>query len=61
MDCRVEPGNDSKRAQRSEAVCITKDCVVSFAVADPEKWSVTIPICGSSEKAMAIATGGLTK
>ena len=48
-------------AQRSEAVCITKDCVASFAVADPEKWSVAIPACGSSEKAMAIAACGLTK
>ena len=70
MDCRVVgsktrgalmPGNDSASAQRSEAVCITKDCVASFAVADPEKRSVTIPICGSSEKVMAIAACGLTK
>ena len=55
------PGNNGALAQRSEAVCITKDCVASFAVADPEKRSVTIPICGSSEKVMAIAACGLTK
>src|SRR5258708_37385590 len=48
-------------AQRSDAVCITNDCVVSLAVADPVKRSQTSPICGSSEKPIAIAACGLTK
>ena len=46
---------------RSSAVRITNECVASVAVADPVKRSHTSPICGSSEKLMAIADSGLTK
>src|SRR5258706_1446506 len=46
---------------RSNAVRITNECVASVAVADPVKRSHTSPICGSSEKLMAIADCGLTK
>src|SRR5665647_1108457 len=48
-------------AQRSDAVRITKDCVARVAVAYPVKRSQTIPICGSSEKVIAITACGLTK
>src|SRR5258708_4899917 len=48
-------------AQRSDAVRITNDCVASLAIADPVKRSQTSPICGSSEKPIAIAACGLTK
>jgi len=48
-------------SQRKDAVCVTKDCVASLAVADPVKRSLSIPICGSSEKAMAIAACGFAK
>jgi hypothetical protein len=54
------PGNDGIN-QRSDAVRITNDCVGNVAVADPVKWSELIPICGSSEKLIAITACGLTK
>src|SRR6476620_10698135 len=46
---------------RSNAVRSTNECVASGAVADPVKRSHTSPICGSSEKLIAIADCGLTK
>ena len=49
------------KPQRSEAVRSTNDCVASVAVADPVNWSETSPICGSSEKLMAMAACGLAK
>src|SRR5258707_1297043 len=51
----------TKTDQRSNAVRITNDCVARVAVADPVKRSHTSPICGSSEKLIAIADCGLTK
>src|ERR1700682_2307613 len=53
--------NMRERGQRSEAVRSTNDCVARTAVADPVKWSQTIPISGSSEKLIAIVACGLTK
>src|SRR5260370_30855955 len=46
---------------RRSAVRITNECVASVAAADPVKRSHTSPICGSSEKLIAIADSGLTK
>src|SRR6202051_5041876 len=48
-------------AQRSDAVRSTKDCVVSGVMAGPVKRSQLSPICGSSEKLIAIVTSGLRK
>src|SRR6202453_352369 len=48
-------------AQRSNAVRIANDAIVSGAVADPVKRSLSKPICGSSEKFIATAACGLTK
>ena len=50
-----------ERAQRSDAVRITNDCVSSRAVAEPVKRSVTSPSVGSSEKLIATIACGLTK
>src|SRR5712664_85665 len=47
--------------QRSDAVRITNDWVASVAMADPVKWSLTSPICGSSEKLIVTVACGLTK
>src|SRR3984893_16376306 len=47
--------------QRSDAVRITNDCVASVAIAGPVNRSLTIPICGSSEKLIATTACGLTK
>src|SRR6266851_5103488 len=54
------PGNDDV-PQCSDAVRITNDCVASVAIAGPVNRSLTIPICGSSEKLIATMACGLTK
>ena len=46
----VEAVRARRNDQRSDAVRITNDWVASVAMADPVNWSLTRPICGSSEK-----------
>ena len=46
---------------RSEAVRIPNGVVDSVVIAEPVNFSQTMPICGSSENAIATAVFGLTK
>src|SRR3984957_12590509 len=54
-------GGLNEAAQSSSAVRNTNECVVNGAVADPVNWSQLSPICGSSEKVIAIVASGLRK